>query len=192
MKRNKETIKVTVNQLVTILKNLPNSIGSLAHIKQVTEPKLLMKDRVTKEPNPFTKVLKISTLSILVSTDYAKGVENQLVKEGKDRNEYNRGVNTMPLNFTNSQNTFVGEFIDSQGVNKGFVIQYRPHEKSHAKTHYIVDNERVMLKSELPDILPISQPAKNQGTEREVLWRKLYVKNIKRINIYNLRLEVID
>ena len=184
------TVQITVNQLVEILRNTPNSIGNFVNVTQVTEPKVLVKDRVTKDPNPFTKVLKISNLTVLISTDYAKGVENQLVKESKDVSEYQKGKNTMPLNFDNSVNTFFGEFIDSKGVNRGWALQYRPFDKSYPISKYVADGN-MKSKANMPDILPVSSPATNQGTDKEILWRKLYATNIRRININGIRYKVV-
>ena len=185
------TTQITVNQLINILRKLPNNIGQFVNVTQVTEPKVLKKDRVTKDPNPFTKVLKISNLTVLISTDYAKGVENQLVREGKDKSEYEKGRNTMPLDFSNSANTFFGEFTNSKGQYMGWALQYRPFEKSYPVSKYVADGN-MKSKSNLPDILPVSSPATNQGTDKEILWRKLYVQNIRRININGIRYKVVN
>jgi hypothetical protein len=38
-------------------------------------------------------------------------------------------------------------------------------------------------KEKLPNVLPTKSKAKNQGTDKEIFWRKLYVKNIRKIKI---------
>jgi len=38
-------------------------------------------------------------------------------------------------------------------------------------------------KDKLPNVLPTKSKATNQGTEKEIFWRKLYVKNIRKIKI---------
>lgn len=187
----KKVKKVSVNELEAILRNANNSIASFVQLMQVTEPKTLKKDRITKEINPYNKVLKVSILSVIISTDYKKGVENQLVRENKDTSEYKRGVNSMPLNFSNSNNSFFGEFIDNKGVNKGWVLQYRPFEKSYPSVKYIADGN-IKTKENMPDILPAKSKATNQGTEKEILWRKVYLKNIKRIHINGIRYKVVQ
>ena len=98
----KTAIKVTTNELTTILKAMPNSIGSFAKVLQFTEPKCNKKDRDTKEP--FTSTIKkLSALMVLVNTSYEKGIANAKAKEisqGKEVTEYVKGANTMPIDFS--------------------------------------------------------------------------------------------
>jgi len=174
----KNSIKVTTAELTKIMLNLPDSIGSFAKITQITEPKTTVKDRDTKEP--FNgKIVKLSEVSAIVSTDYEKNVLNQLKKEGKEETEYQKGVNTMPIDFSASTNKFAG-FFNGKGV-----IQYRPNpnEKNKAFVQYYLNNKAVEFKN-LPNVLPVVNKAENQGTDKEILWRKLYIANIKQISIH--------
>jgi len=174
----KNAIEVTTDELTTILKAMPNSIGSIAQVLQFTEPKCNKKDRDTKEA--FTSTIKkLTALKVLVNTAYESGIVNQAKRElaeGKEVGEYTKGNNTMPIDFEDSNNEFCGTFYG-----KG-VIQYRPFDNSYPKTKFFLDG-KVTEKAKLPNVLPTSSKATNQGTEKEISWRKLYIKNIRKIAI---------
>ena len=51
-----------------------------------------------------------------------------------------------------------------------------------AKTKFVA-NGKITDKNKLVDFLPIENHATNQGTEREILWRKLYLKNVRKIAV---------
>tara|TARA_R110000772_G_C13310268_1_gene440114 strand:+ start:30660 stop:31238 length:579 start_codon:yes stop_codon:yes gene_type:complete len=177
----KQTVKVTrkcvtTPELIDVLLNTPDSIGSFARVTQFTNVKLLKKDRITKEPTTISELHKLSNLTVLLNTSYENGVVNALNKENKDESEYKRGQNTMPLDFTVSANNFCGLFYNKA------VIQYRPFENSYPKTKYVIDG-KIIDKRNLQDILPVKSKATNQGTTKEIFWRKLYVSNIRRIII---------
>jgi hypothetical protein len=173
---------VTVNELETILASMPNSIGTFAQIEQLTVPKILTKDRQTKVKHNFGLVQKLSSLKILLSTDYVSGVTNQLKREDKAVSEYKKGANTMPLELCENNNFF--------GYFKGkAVIQYRPFDNSFPTVKYL-HNGKEIDKAELGDILPAKSKAKNQGTDKEIFWRKLYVSNIVSITLNGIRYQV--
>jgi hypothetical protein len=164
---------VTTSELETILNNTPNSIGTFASITQVTEPKITKKDRVTKEPTKFSKVVKVSKLSILLNTDYESSVKNRLKKENKDAESFVVGKNTMPIELSENNN-FFGYY------NGKAVLQYRPMQNSKPTTKFLADG-KITDKENLGDILPKVYVNKNQGTETEIAWRKLYLSNVKRL-----------
>ena len=169
--------KVTLKELAQILleTNIVKGMPMFASVLQTTEPKALKKSRTTKEPNPFESILKVSKVSILLNSEYEKAVINQLAKEDKEASEYEKGTNTMPLVF-GENNQFIGIF-------KGeFVLQYRPNDNVKAKTKFVA-NGKITDKSKLVDFLPTENHATNQGTEREILWRKLYLKNVRKIAV---------
>jgi len=176
---------VTTAQLELILLGMDNSKCTTINVTQFTEPKILKKDRVTKVPHTFTSVKKLSVLNALLNTNYAKGVETQLERENKSKDEYQKGVNTMPIDKSLSNNNFCGTYYSKA------VIEYRPFEKSYPKTKFIA-NGKITDKAKLGDILPSSNSATNQGTEKEIFWRKLYVANIRRISIGGEKYKVVN
>lgn len=170
-----KTLNVTTAELTNILMNMPNSIGSFAKVLQFTQPDCTKKDRQTKEA--FNgKIQKLTALTVLLNTAYESGVLNQLKRENKAETEYKKGVNTMPIDFTQSANEFCG-FYKGEGV-----IQYRPFDNSYPTTKFFL-NAKLTEKSKLPDVLPTTSKATNQGTDKEIFWRKLYVANIRKIKI---------
>jgi hypothetical protein len=169
--------KVTLKELAQILLEvrMVKGMNMFASVLQVTEPKCLKKSRVTKEINPFESIVKVSKVSILLNAEYEKAVTNQLLRENKETTEYQKGENTMPLVF-GENNQFIGMF-------KGeFVLQYRPNDNVKAKTKFVA-NGKITDKNKLVDFLPTENKATNQGTEREILWRKLYLKNVRKIAV---------
>lgn len=178
--------KVTLKELAQILLEvrMVKGMNMFASVLQVTEPKCLKKSRVTKEVNPFESILKVSKVSILLNSEYEKAVTNQLLREDKEVTEYKKGENTMPLVF-GENNQFIGMF-------KGeFVLQYRPNDNVKAKSKFVA-NGKITDKTKLVDYLPTENHATNQGTEREILWRKLYLKNVRKLAINGETYKVID
>lgn len=178
--------KVTLKELAQILleTNIVKGMPMFASVLQTTDPKALKKSRVTKEPTPYQNLIKVSKVAILLNSEYEKAVTNQLAKEGKESTEYQKGQNTMPLVF-GENNQFIGMF-------KGeFVLQYRPNDNVKAKTKF-VSNGKIIDKSKLVDFLPTENHATNQGTDKEILWRKLYLKNVKKITLNKETYKVIS
>jgi hypothetical protein len=178
-------LEVTTTELNEVLANIEqvSNIGNIVHITQYTAPKTTKKCRDTKEPFNGS-VNKLSNLSILLGLKYEKVVTNQLAKEGKDESEYKKGYNTMPIEF-GSKNDWFGHFKGQA------VIQYKPNGNSKAKTKYVL-NSKMIDKGNLPNVLPTPSKATNQGTDKEVLWRKLYTKGIRRISINGQKYKVVN
>ena len=167
------TIKLTEQELAKILFDFETQKGMpiFASILQETKPKCTVKHRDTKEKNPFQSIVKRSFVSILLNSDYEKSVTNQLKKEEKSIENYEKGINTMPLDFGDN-NQFIGIF------NNEFVLQYRPNDQIKPKTTFFADGIET-TKKDLEGYLPKEPaPPTNQGTEREIFWRKLYLKNV--------------
>ena len=174
----KSLVRVTEKELSQILLDTPivKGMPMFASVLQATEPKCTVKSRADKTiKNPFSSVVKLSKVSILLNSDYVKAVTNQLKKEDKEETDYKKGVNTMPIEF-GENNQFIGIF------NGKFVLQYRPNDNVYPISKFIA-NGKITDKSKLVDFLPVSNQATNQGTEREILWRKLYLSNVKKITL---------
>lgn len=171
---------VTLSELEVILSEIKviNKVNMFASVIQVTQPKLTVKCRDTKIPFD-KKVLKVSKVSISLNSEYKSNVKNQLIRETKQVSDYKQGKNTMPIEKCEANN-FFGYF------NGNGVIEYRPNNDSKPKTQYFysVGNElENVAKNDIPNVLPMPRKATNQGTEKEIFWRKLYVKNIYAIKI---------
>lgn len=177
--RNKKPVNVTVKELAQILFEYKAVKGSpiFASILQLTTPKCTKKSRVTSAPNPYNNIAKLSRVGIILNSNYETAVTNQLQREDKEPSEYQKGENTMPLTF-GENNQFIGVF-------KGeFVLQYRPNDNVKAQSVYFADGKRTD-KEKLEAYLPTPRTATNQGTDREILWRKLYLSNVIRLSFNN-------
>ena len=53
-------------------------------------------------------------------------------------------------------------------------------------------NGKITEKSKLPNVLPTENKAKNQGSEKEILWRKLYISNIRKIKVNGILYKNIE
>jgi len=170
---------VTSEELTTMLSyiKIQKGMAMFANVVQLTEPKVTKKDRLTGEPFINT-IHKLTEVNVILNSEYNALVRNQNLREGNDESAHKKGANTMPLDKSKSKNNFFGYFKD-----KG-AIEYKPNynEGFVVKTQWFLDAKEVD-KKQLPDVLPKTYKAKNQGTEVEILWRKLYVENIVQITI---------
>jgi hypothetical protein len=163
--------KVTLNEMETILANKKfiSGVPIFASVLQYTSARLL------KRNNQFADAMKFSKVSILLNSDYVKAVENVLVKEGKDKTEYKKGKNTMPIEKC-SNNNFFGYYEGKP------VLEYRPNDNNHPTTKYMF-NGKIIDKAKIAEFIPVPKKAENQGTDREILWRKLYLSNVRKLNL---------
>lgn len=184
----KNVTVVTLRELCAILANtvMVHGMGKIAFITQLTVPKYLKNVRVPKgAPKvPFTgHIEKKSSYSIILNNEYVTAVVNQLAREGKEKTDYKAGQNTMPIDKSESKNNFFGYYVNKAGQ-KLPVIEMKPNKGSAVKpTSQYYLNGMPVEKSALPDVLPKEYPAENQGTEKEILWRKVYLSNVLELSI---------
>jgi len=57
--------------------------STIVGVTTLTSVKMLKKHRDTKEPCPYGEITKRTVMNVMFGTDYAKGVDNRRVKEGK-------------------------------------------------------------------------------------------------------------
>jgi hypothetical protein len=177
---------VTVSELETILANTPmvDGMSKFAHITTLTKPNCLKNVRNTKPKVPFTDVVeKKSSYGIILNNEYKTAVTNQLDREGKAKTEYKAGQNTMPVDKSESKNNFFGYFEKKNGQILP-VIELRPNKNAKQKptVDYFVNGVKTDV-NDIPDVLPKSYPAENQGTDKEIAWRKVYLANVVELSI---------
>lgn len=174
---------VTTAQLENIILGLEDKSAKFGGLVTFTSPKVTKKDRVTKEPHGFTSIKKLTRLKMIVNANYKNSVHKQLEREGKEKEEYKQGKNTMVIDKSMSNNNFSGFYGER------VVIEYKP--EVYYATKYVADG-KMIDKAKLGDILPKKYKPTNQGTEKEIFWNKLYVSNIRRININGKRYKVVN
>jgi hypothetical protein len=163
--------KVTLNEMETILaqKTFVKGMPIFASVLQYTSARLL------KRNNQFADAMKFSKVSILLNSDYEKAVTNVLKNEGKDAADYKKGKNTMPIVKCDANNFF--------GYYEGkAVLEYRPNDNSRPNTKYVF-NGKIIDKAKIAEFIPQTKKAENQGTDREILWRKLYLANVRKLSL---------
>ena len=163
--------KVTLNEMETILANKKFIAGmpTFASVLQYTDARLLKKN------NPFADTMKFSKVSILLNSNYEKAVINVLKKEGKDAADYKKGKNTMPIEKVENNN-FFGYY------NGKPVLEYRPNDNVFPTTKYVF-NGKIIDKAKIAEFIPTTKKAENQGTDREIHWRKLYLSNVRKLSL---------
>lgn len=167
-------IKVTRQELSDILYNLKGN-ATFGNIVQYTDAKLLKTPLKAKGLLELSTTKKLTKLSVLFNNNYEKAIVTQLERESKTEDCYTKGINTMPIEF-GTNNQIIGKFKGED------VIQYRPFANSKPTTKY-VNFGKIIDKDKLKDFLPAKTVPTNQGTDTEILWRKVYLKNIRRITI---------
>jgi hypothetical protein len=91
MKNTKKILKVTKEEMISIIiqieKSKPNTLLSVK--LRTLDTKILQKTKDTKEINPYFKqIFKISQKTYRLVTNYEQRVKNNLVKEGKNPNDF--------------------------------------------------------------------------------------------------------
>ncbi len=171
--------RVTEKELEVILSEatLVEGMPTFATIWQFVDA------RLKKTNNPFKDTKKLSKVSVILNSDYKRALHLQLDKEDKERTEYKQGKNTMVVEKCEANN-FFGYF-----QNKA-VIEYRPNDQVKPRTKFVHET-KIVGYDQIKDFMPSSNKATNQGTDREILWRKLYLSNVREITLLGERYKVI-
>lgn len=177
---------VTVIELADILfsfKTVPG-MSIFAGVTQLTSI-----SNMRKTNNPYVGAKKLTTMQVMLNTDYKKGVINQLAREGKDASEYEQGTNTMPLIF-GENNEFIGMFLSKESGQYEPVIQMRPKNDATPHVKYLLNGQEIAKELIVP-FIPERKKAENQGTDKEILWRKVYLKNFLTFNFNGEQYQLI-
>lgn len=137
--------------------------------------------RLKKTGNPYAgkPVKKISRWQAMINTNYQNGVANQLTKEGKSTDEYKKGKSTMQLAKDDNYNGCLA--VNEK--NGKLMLVCRPFDGGMKReTEYYLFG-KLIDKEIIKPYIPEKNHATNQGTEKEILWRNIYLENIKEIVI---------
>jgi len=162
----KNSTTITVAQLKEMLMNW-NFGAQPVSIQYVTEPKLTAEGK-----RKFGDVTKIANVGGMVGYVYENSVNNQLEREGKEREFL-----AQPLwkGAGKRINTAL-----SMHVAKGtFYLTYKA-QKTFRSFHF--DSVLNMIPNDLiKQYFPASDPSKYQGTEKAVYHREISLDNVKRL-----------
>ena len=167
-----KTLRISENEAINVINGI---VGSpIMGISQRTYPKLLKKDRDTKEPANYNQndIAKVSETRIKVGSEYVTRVLNQLDRENKESTDYKAGFNSNPIEKV-AKNGILGVSVK----NGKLMIEYGTMPNVIPIVNYLYKNG-IIEKSKIGNILPVRSKATNQGTQKEVQIRKVYFENI--------------
>ena len=180
-----KNLRITEKEAIAILNLI---IGSpIMSVVQRTEPKLLKKDRVTKEPAMYEtgEIAKLSELTVKVGSEYVTRVQNQLARENKGSDEYQSGINTNPI-VKLAKNGILGVSEKNDRV----MFEYGTLKNVKPIVRYLF-GKNLIGKDLIGDILPAKSKATNQGTNVEVQIRKVYFSNILEFAVNQKRYVIV-
>jgi hypothetical protein len=168
------------------LVNLSNMATKAFLIYQVSA-RVTKKDRKTGNEHPYQFLEKLVMRSVFLNSDYETKVHNQLVREGKDISEYEKGENTMPIEFV-GKNKVAGIY------DKRNVICFYPMQTTKARIVSYFNGGIKVQKSALKglDIFPKYYAPKNQGTKKAIQINKMYFDHLKGFTINKVRYWITD
>jgi hypothetical protein len=133
-------------------------IGTFASLTLITEPKLNVKDRVTKEPRPFQRLHKIQDfINALLGADYEVRVNKQREREGVEQSfESAKASGRTRINALlshkddNAEQMYLSVYIDKATIKN---------------TKYVDENGRTYTWAEVQNFLPVPK----QGNAKQEL-----------------------
>ena len=182
-----KTVKfVTKNEAWNVLESLSN-VHMFVFLVYSVLARVTKKCRITKEVHEYPELKKTVMIQTSFNSDYKKRIDNQLIRENKELDEYKQGKNNMPIDFV-SNNKVAGYFNDKK------VVCHYPLKNSNAKiiqfTHKGIEITKQALKS--LDIFPKKYAPTNQGIEeKEVKINKMYFDNLISFTVNNVRYVIV-
>lgn len=170
-----KTKRISEKEAIDIINGIS---GGDMGLSQRTFPKLLKKDRDTKEPAKYIQndIAKVTELTVKVGSEYVTRVLNELERENKEKSEYKAGQNTNPIAKI-AENGILG--ISEK--NGKLMIEYTQTSlpNVYPTVRYLFDNG-IIEKAAIGNILPVRQIATNQGVNagKQISIRKVYFENI--------------
>lgn len=162
---------------------------SFVRMKTITTPKLNKKSRVSGLPLtiPVDQIKKVSEFSAGIGYNYQTSVENKLVKEGKSKEEYDRGT------------SWHKPFGDSKLIvehktsgEKYFYVTLNANNPTSSKFINIQTGNEIP-KDQIAEFLPPEHAPTNQGVENgnEVIVRTLKLESLKALSADGETYEVV-
>lgn len=168
---------ITRAQLLEILLNLKGA--TFATLTLSTDPKMVQKDRVTKEANPyFGRVRKVARHNVCINSSYENSVNNQRVREGGQKDfvaqERAWGVHISPA-----------------------IIEHKGNHYLHSKlektldTLYVDDQGKEVDLAVLQPYLPKVYESKTQDLDKEVIVFSPSIENVIFANMLGEEFQVV-
>ena len=172
----KNTKKVTVNQLVEILRTWVLGAQPVS-LQYVTTPKLTKEGKVK-----FGEVVKIANIGAMVGYQYANSVNNQCERE-------NEVADFISKPLWNGKGKRLSTALSTH-VEKGtFYLTYKK-QQTFRSFHFDTALNFIPA-SLLRPFFPKSDPAKYQGIDKPVYHREIAVDNIRKLKFRGTTYEVV-
>lgn len=137
-------------------------IGSFVSLTLVTEPKLTVKDRVTKEPRPFQKLTKVqSFVNAMIGSEYESRVNNQRKREGIEESfEADKASGRTRINSILSH---------KDGDESQLYLSLYIDKATATETVYLDENDNAYTWEQVQNFLPLPKTGNaKQGVENEI------------------------
>jgi hypothetical protein len=159
-------IKITKSELVQMLRNW-NFGAQPASVQYVTEPKLTPEGKAK-----FGTITRIANVGVMVGYIYENSVNNQLEREGKER-EF------MAQQLWKGKGKRISHALATH-IEKGtFYLTYKAQQTFRAL--HLDTNLNIVPNSVIEAYFPKSDPSAYQGTEKAVYHRELSIDNVRRL-----------
>lgn len=156
-----------------------NGIGTFASLTLNTQPKLLAKHRITKEPRPFQSLTKVQSITnALVGSEYESRVNNQRKREGieeafqADKASGRTRINALLSHADgNSEQLYLTVYMDTATL---------------SETVYMDENGNPYTWAQVQHYLPLPKQSDNskQGTEKQIKVIAPKLESIQVIHIF--------
>lgn len=166
--------------MIEIFKGIEKS--TFVHLVTVTEVKMVQKDRVTKEPNPYhNRVTKKLSGNFLIGNDYEKRVITNDTKEGGEGN------------FEVKENWFehVTKCVVKSKKTGEFYLQYEYFKESNPKVEFEFEGNPID-KMLFENYLNSKSEPTNQPQERKVYYQTYKMDSIKEFSLNGTKYQVQD
>jgi hypothetical protein len=173
---------ITKDKLVEMLLNYQGA--SFITLVTATTPKMNLRHRETKAPNPFLgkRVLRTANRHGILGASYEQAVNNQRVRE-----EHPQGGEFKAESLWNGAGEHVEgsrNLVRHKTSGKIYVVFYPHREGSVMEDTWTVDGTEISQDALVPYLPPVSDGSKRQETERAVAWRTIAIDNVIQITVH--------
>lgn len=173
-------MKITTAALAALLFNRKGA--AFVRIVTATEPKMLVKHRETRVPNPFTgkTVLRIADRHGMIGASYQNAVNNRREAEGHEAAGEFRAESLW--NGAGEHVEGCKTLVRHRTSGKVYMVFYPHRQDSVLGDVWTVDGE-VVEKDALAPFLTASGGSKRQETETQVQWRVIALESLKELQL---------
>lgn len=171
-------VTVTPDELLARVSEIKAS--TIVSVVLKTDVKLLKKSRVTKEPCVYGEISKRSVMNVMFGTDYERGVNRRLDKEGSDPS------------FKSMPHAWAERCEDKPAIctNKAGDTFYANLRVLNVGSVEYLHNGQPIDAADLADYLPKKSTSSRQGTEDQVIWRTVKFTSFESVRANGVELVV--